>query len=378
MRVIPRDDVQQPDERRYREVLDTQTDLVCRYLPDTSLTFVNRACCSFFDQPSVNLLGQRFVELFPRSLRAALLDHVQGAITRGRSTAIFEVLSADGSTKHQEWIDHAIVDRKGRVIELQGTRRDATRIVGAEQELETERKRVAYLARVALVGQLSGAFAHELRQPLTAILSNAQAALILMRHQPVDVAQLREILGDIVADDVRTGQIIASLISLLKNRSLEARPVAIRPIVETALRFARAKLAESHVSVHTSLPTDLPMVRGDEVQLEQVVLNLLINVIEAMSGTDRLDRRITVSAARFEPEMVAVNISDNGPGFGAEFAARLFEPYTTTKPNGLGLGLSICRAIIEAHHGTISTRNEVPRGATIMFTLPMADPPARG
>lgn len=359
--------------QRSREVLDAQTELVCRYLPDTTLTFVNASFCARFERSPEELLGHRLTELVPREQREPLLAHVRSVVAQGAGSTLQALHRPSGSPAYIEWSDRVIADPNGRLVELQRVGRDVTLLVRVKRELADLRAQLTHLARVAMLGQLSGAFAHELRQPLTSILSNAQAAQRLVRQQPIDAEELGDILTDIVADDVRMGQVIARLGSLLKKRDLEVQPITIDTIVLTALELARVKLAEGGVAVHTELAQDLPMVRGDAVQLGQVVLNFLLNAVDAMSANDPANRHVTVKAACPGPDTVAVTVTDNGAGISRAAAAHLFQPFNTTKANGLGLGLSISRAIIEAHGGMISAHPCRPRGTEFEFTLPVAD-----
>jgi PAS domain S-box-containing protein len=339
------------------------------------LTFVNPAYCAYFKRSPDQLLGCRFIDLVPQTQRAALLDHVQTVIARGTRVIVHEALRVDGTTAYQEWTDSPIFDATGRLLELQSIGRDVTTLGHVQREVEAQLAHVAHLGRVSLLGQLSGAFAHELRQPLTAILSNAQTAKRLLRKQPIDLEELGDILSDIEADDIRMGQVIAHMSALLKKRDAEVQAVTVDSIVRTALHLAQAKLAESRVSVRRALESDLPMVIADRVQVIQVFLNLVINAIDALSGNDPQDRILILSVARSGEHSVAFSVSDNGHGFDPpEAAAQVFDAFMTTKPDGLGLGLSICRTIIEAHHGTMSAGNNTPRGAAFTFTLPIAEP----
>lgn len=356
------------DERR--AATEAPADMVCRYRLDTTLTFVNEAYCRYFALPRNDLIGRRFVEFIPKERRAWIMKHIKAVIGAGTKEITHEVVKPDGSIGYQHWISRTVVEPNGQVVEIHAVGRDVSQLFCVHQELERQRAQLTHLTRVAILGQLSGAFAHELRQPLTAILSNAQAAQRLMRDDPIDLAQVREILNDIVADDVRMGQVIARLGSLLKKRSLELQPVDMNVIVQDALDLVRIQLAQSRVSVQTSFSANLPIVRGDEVQLEQVVLNLLLNAVEAMLSNDPSDRQVSVSTEFQSDRGIRISVRDHGVGFDPSAAEWLFEPFATTKRDGLGLGLSICRSIVEAHGGSIEARCNPDRGATVVVTLP--------
>jgi signal transduction histidine kinase len=248
----------------------------------------------------------------------------------------------------------------------------------AEVEAQKQREQVTHLTRVAILGQLSGALAHELNQPLTAILSNAQAAQRLLERRAVDLADIQAILDDIVADDVRAGDVIARLRVLLRKGVTQQERLDIGALVADVLMLTRGQLAAEQVTVRTRLGDALPQVQGDRVQLQQVLLNLLLNAVEAMRSNEVGNRRLTVTARMNEDGLVEVAIGDNGPGIDPAAAHRLFEPFVTTKETGLGLGLSICRSIVAAHGGRLSASNNSDHGATFVLMLPAASERGRG
>ena len=205
-------------EERYRNVVETQTELICRYLPDSTLTFVNDAYCRYFGRGRDELVGRPFIELIPESERAAALEHIEAIAQSSRGDNYeHQVVRPDGSFGWQQWTDHPIRNAEGSMVELQGIGRDITDLKIANMEVEQRRKEVTHLTRVAILGELSGALAHELNQPLTAILSNAQAAQRLLARAPSELPMVSEILDDIVTDDLRAGEVITRLRALLKR-----------------------------------------------------------------------------------------------------------------------------------------------------------------
>jgi C4-dicarboxylate-specific signal transduction histidine kinase len=258
----------------------------------------------------------------------------------------------------------------GSVVEFQGIGRDITDLKVADMEVEQRRKEVTHLTRVAILGELSGALAHELNQPLTAILSNAQAAQRLLTRTPSDLAVVGEILDDIVADDLRAGEVITRLRALLKRGEASFKPLDINDVATEVLALARSELIERHVTVSTRLTPGLPAILGDRVQLQQIMLNLLLNACEAMSSRRSGARMLTVSTALDGDGVLLTSIADRDNGVPPDAAERLFEPFFTTKPQGLGLGLSICRSIIAAHGGRLWADNNPEGGATFTFALP--------
>lgn len=246
----------------------------------------------------------------------------------------------------------------------------------AEAEAHQQREKVTHLARVAILGQMSGALAHELNQPLTAILSNAQAAQQLLARGRIDSEDLRHILGDIVADDRRAGEVIARLRAMLRKGGTRLEPLDVGVLLTEVLALARGQLTAQEVVVRTHLAPSLPHVLGDRVQLQQVLLNLLLNAGEAVGANGKDNRRVTVSAKTNAQGFVIIKIADNGPGLDAAISEHLFEPFVTTKENGLGLGLSICQSIMATHNGQISATKNPDGGATFTITLPRAIRPA--
>jgi C4-dicarboxylate-specific signal transduction histidine kinase len=220
-----------------------------------------------------------------------------------------------------------------------------------------------------MLGELSGSLAHELNQPLAAILSNAQAAQRLLARDPPQIQAVNEILADIVTSDRRAGAVIERLRSMLRKEDVKHALLDLNQVAEDSLRLMHSDLLDRRVSVDTSFAQNLPPVSGDRVQLQQVMLNLLINGCDAVAGRGR-EARLHVSSRVTERGAVAIAISDNGDGIAPQDIERIFEPFVTSKSHGIGLGLAICRSIIEAHGGRLWASNNVSRGATMEFELP--------
>ncbi len=241
----------------------------------------------------------------------------------------------------------------------------------AQADAEERRTEVAHLTRVGILGELSGALAHELNQPLTAILSNAQAAQRLLAKTPVDLDEVREILGDISNDDKRAGDVIRRLRLLMKKGEAKLLPLNLNDLANDVLELAHSELVERNVAVTTRLTPGLPDFRGDRVQLQQVLLNLIMNACEAMSDTDSGDRSLVVSTAHDDDTNLRLTVEDRGPGISSDLVDHIFEPFVTTKAQGLGLGLSICRSIVRAHGGRLWVANNPGRGASFFVSVPI-------
>jgi PAS domain S-box-containing protein len=239
-----------------------------------------------------------------------------------------------------------------------------------ELELARQRNELTHLSRVALLGELSVSLAHELNQPLTAILSNAQAAQLLLVQGATDPGELPEILSEIAHESKRAGEIIRRLRVLLKKGEIHRVPLDMNEVVDTVLKLIRSDFINQHVAVEVELAPDLPLVDGDEVQLQQVLLNLVVNACDAMAKVEVIDRRLIISTELARGNSVRVSVADQGCGIPPEKVERIFEPFFTTKEIGTGLGLAVCRTIISAHGGELWAVNNAKRGATFQFTLP--------
>ena len=255
---------------------------------------------------------------------------------------------------------------------MRGVTLDITERRWSEREGQELQQGLAHAGRVTMLGQLASSLAHELSQPLGAILRNTEAAELLLQSASPDVDELRAIIADIHKDDHRASEVIDRLRSLLKRRSMESHALDMGSLVDEVVALVRFDSAARGVKLETNVPTDLPPVRGDRVHLLQVVLNLIINGMDAINGEPDHQRRVTLNARSDENGMVEVAVSDSGHGVPPDTLSRVFDPFFTTKPKGMGMGLPISRTIIEAHGGRIWAENNVDRGATFRFTLAVA------
>jgi signal transduction histidine kinase len=309
--------------------------------------------------------------------RRAVRHSLEGS---GEFEADYRVMARDGATRWVVARGQVEGDAAGKPLRLRGVAVDVTERKQAEAELQRLQGELAHVSRVSTVGQLSNTLAHELNQPLAIILTNAQAAQRLLAQEPPDLAEARDILADIVSEDERAGEVIKRLRALLKPGQTHLQPLSVNVLVEDVLRIARSDLIERGIKVHTELDGSVPPVMGDRVQLQQVLLNLILNAGEAMASNPPADRHLTIGAAHCDGT-VRISFSDTGCGLPPD-AERIFEPFYTTKKEGLGLGLPICRSIISAHNGRLraeanaaagpSAAATASRGATFHLELPAA------
>jgi C4-dicarboxylate-specific signal transduction histidine kinase len=262
-------------------------------------------------------------------------------------------------------------DGNGRAVRGTGIVQDITPRKSAEEAAARLQAELDHVTRVATLSEFSSALAHELNQPLAAILANAQAALRFLDVDPPDLAELREILEDVVRDDQRARDVILKLREMFRKsagRRAFAR-LEVNPLVDDVLRIAKGDLAMRRVTLETDLAGELPTVTGDAVQLRQVLLNLVLNALEAMEETPA--PRLTIRTRDGADGAVDIEVVDTGPGIAPGEESRLFQPFFTTKEHGMGMGLAVSRAIVEAHGGRIGAEsNGDAAGVRFVISLP--------
>ena len=245
------------------------------------------------------------------------------------------------------------------------------RAQAAEASLGEMQKQLTHANRVATLGQLTASIAHEVNQPIAATVTNAQAALRWLRLDPPDLDEVRQALDRIVRDGVRAGAVVQRIRSLSKKASPHDDRVDINAAAREVIELTRSETMKNGVSVRTELTEGLPLIRGDRVQLQQVIVNLILNAVEAMSGMKEGTRELLITTGRSDSGEILVLVGDSGPGLPPAVQDNLFKAFYTTKPSGLGLGLSICRSIVEGHGGRLWASANAPRGAVFQFTLPV-------
>ena len=247
------------------------------------------------------------------------------------------------------------------------------RVQRAEASLRTVQDELTHMSRVTTFGQLTASIAHEVTQPIASSRNNARAALNFLDRQPPDLSEVKEALQCVVADADRAGDIIDRIRDHIKKAPPRKDRFDLNEAINEVIVLARSTITENGVSVQTRLADGLLPVHGDRIQLQQVVLNLILNAVEAMSSVEAGTRELLISAKQSETNGIVVAVGDSGPGIDPENLERVFEAFYTTKSSGVGMGLSICRSIIEAHGGRLWADANEPRGAVFKFTLPNAE-----
>jgi PAS domain S-box-containing protein len=358
-------------EARYRDVVESQANFVCRLLADGTLTFVNSAYCRFLGCERLRLLGESFVELLPAAARLTAREALDCALSgSGQAAWECEVAHPDGTRGWQSWVCHALETGPEEAREIQVIGYDVTDRKRAEESA----RQLAQATRFAAVGELTAMVAHEINQPLCAILSNAEAAEILLRAEQPPLDELREILADIRKDDLRADAAIRGIRSLLRRREYEPRPVDLVTTVHHVFTLIAGDALHRRVPIRHELAAELPWVSGDRSSIEQVLVILIVNGMDAMVDTAEAERELVVSAHR-DGEFVEVTVRDRGHGIAAAHQSQLFDSFFTTKADGMGMGLSIARSMIFQHGGRLWAENAPDGGAVFHFTLAVAPGP---
>jgi PAS domain S-box-containing protein len=481
-------------DARYRAIVDSQTDFVCRSLPDTTLTFANAAICRYFGMPREKVLGVQWLQFVPNDTRDEL-RRALGRATPANPTFMLKhpVSLPDGRTGWHEWTNTAIFDSEQHLIEFQGTGRDITALARAElalrqnderlsfiaraacdliyewdiargelwsssgvernerapsirqlsvetwgncihpvdrdrvardvrialrgsattweseylyiggggpprwvhhrayivrdgngvavrmigaitdrsdrKDLEEANRTLARFARLAMVGQITASIAHEINQPLGAIRYNAEAGLLFLNRDSYDKGEFQEIFDDIRRDNRRASDLVTRLRELLHDRELRLDPIDVNDVIRDVVKLMRVESRQRHVQLETQCG-DLPTVLGDYGRLQQVLLNLILNGMDAMATQPEARRRIAIRTARIGATRIQVEVADRGSGIDPITLPKIFDSFFTNKAQGMGLGLAIARSIVEAHGGRIWAENNADGvGATLIFQI---------
>jgi PAS domain S-box-containing protein len=283
----------------------------------------------------------------------------------------FRMQRPDGTIR---WIEHVcqpVRDVAGKYIGLRASNRDITLRKQAEVQEQQHRDELAHVMRVATLGELTSSLAHEFNQPLNAVLNNAQAGLRFLHRETPDLGEVEAALQDIARDGKRASAVIQRLRGFLKPGMMHPEAVDLNGVIQEAVALVHSELLSRHITTDFSLAPDLPPFRGDRIQVQQVILNLLLNAMEAMPGAETDSREIHLKTEQESPDFITASLQDTGKGLSSDELERIFEPFCTSKAKGLGLGLSISRSIISSHGGRLWAKPNSDQGATFLFTLPV-------
>jgi PAS domain S-box-containing protein len=309
--------------------------------------------------------------------RERVLEEVEAAVREKRDFAVeFRIILPDGTVKHLELTGRHLFSTTGELVEAVGTYVDVTERKRAQEEHERLRQLEADLARmnrVSIMGELAAALVHEITQPVATARNHARAALNFLDRQPPKLDKVGEALTGVVGDADRAGEIIDRIRDHVRKAPPRKALFDLNHAIDEVIVLARSAITKNGILVRTLLAEGSFPVRGDRVQLQQVILNLVLNAVEAMSSVKQGPGELKISTEQTQENGVLVSVRDSGPGIDPEHVERVFQAFYTTKPSGVGMGLSICRSIIEAHGGRLWADANEPRGAVFRFTLPGAE-----
>ncbi len=357
-----------------RQVIDINPNFIFAKDREGRFTLANQAVADAYGTTVEGLIGRsdgdfnkngRELEFFRRMDLEVLTTQEERFIPEERIT------DAQGKTRWLQTVKRPITDKDGYAYQVLGASTDITQRRETESELRQQREELAHVTRISAMGELAASLAHELNQPLTAILSNAQAAQRFLAATPADINEVREILKDIVHDNSRAGEVIRRIRALIKKEQVSFAPLDLANVIGDVSLLLHSDAIVHKVRVSLEVDPGLPLVRGDKIQLQQVVLNLLLNAFDSMKDCPAHERSVIVQGEPDGARAVRLTVRDRGIGLSAEELDKIFQPFYTTKADGLGMGLSICRSIIEAHGGRLWAENNLHRGAAFHFTLPV-------
>jgi PAS domain S-box-containing protein len=367
-------------ERRYRTVADFTRDWEYWEDPEGALIYVSPSCERITGYPAKEFVQnpQLILDLVSDEDRRAWLDHQCHSDRGDGGPTQFRIRTKGGEMRWLEHVCARVTDEDGTFRGVRGSNRDITArkrteqtLADAERDRKLLRDQMTHQARVTAMGELASSIAHELRQPLTAILSNAQAASRFLSRSEPDLEEVRDALEDIIADDQRAADVIRRIRSLVRKTEMRRNSVDVNEAIVEVVDLVRSEVIRRGITVNLSLEDTVPVASADRVQLQQVVLNLVNNSLEAVEalprGTAELELRSFLKA-----DVLEVTVRDNGPPVEEAALEHMTEAFHTTKPDGLGMGLSVSRSIIEAHGGTLWPTRNPNGGLTMHFTLPVA------
>ena len=331
---------------------------------------VNPVFARFWGMPAENIVGMQVTDLMGRENFERRVKNLDRCFA-GEEVSFADWFATPHGRKYRAISYSPLRPDLQRVEAALVIARDLTEHVLASEALREAQMQLAHVNRVTTMGQLAASIAHEVNQPLAAAVTNAYAALRWLGAQPPDVEEGRQALGYIIKDGRRASEVIDRIRGLIKKAPARNDPLDINEVVLEVIALTRSEALRNGVSLQSQLANGLPLVQGDRIQLQQVMLNLIVNAIEAMSSTREGSRELLISTGKDGSDAVLVVVRDSGPGLDPEGLGRLFDALYTTKPGGMGMGLSICRSIIEAHGGRIWATANVPQGAVFQFILPV-------
>jgi PAS domain S-box-containing protein len=365
------DELKKSDDR-LRVLIETIPALAWTSLADGSPDFVNRRWLEYTSISLEQMQGAGTTTPFHPEDIDEHLDKWRSALATGET---FENearvrRAADGEYRWFLIRSLPLRDEKGNIVKWYGTMTDIEDRKRAEEALRKANADLAHITRVMTMGELAASIAHEINQPLAAVVTNADACMVWLSSEPPNLEEARAAVDCIAQDGTRASEVIRHIRAMFTKDTPERTRVQVNELIREVGALLQAEASRNQVALQTELATDLPPAMGDPVQLQQVIVNLVLNGIEAMSAVTDRPRRLVIRSERHNSDEVLVAVRDSGAGIDAKDFRRIFDAFFTTKAQGMGMGLSICHSIIEAHRGRLWASANSDHGATLQFTLP--------
>jgi len=365
------EDILRDTQRLIQAIFDNSSAVIHVQDLDGRFVLVNRKFEEVAGLRSQEILGKTSLDLFPLNAAAYVAGDRQ-VIETGSASETEEVFTTDRGDRVFLTTKSLLSDESGKPYALFGISAEITERKKAEAELREMQAELAHLNRVMTVGELAASIAHEINQPLAAIVWNANAALRWLALDPPNLARAHDSAELIVRDGDRAGQVIARIRALLKKTPPSKTLLEVNEFINEVVALTQTEMVQHGIHLRVVLANDLPTVPGDRVQLQQVMLNLIVNAVEAMLTVEDRERALLITSGRFDDSAVRIAVSDNGPGIHPEKIQHVFDAFSTTKPEGMGMGLAISRSIVDAHGGRLWIEANEQHGVTFQFTLPIA------
>jgi len=359
-----------------RRIIENSPECIKILEPDGILTYMSPAGMRMLELDELIIKGKNILDYLPEQDRAQGVEALARARAGGIGTFHGRVRTSSGREKWVDAVVSPLLDAKGRVESLIAVSRDVTERRAAEASLRETQAQLARVNRAMTLGTLTSSIAHEIRQPLAATVLNARACRMYLSADPIDLEAVNECLVDLERDALRASDTITRVRTLVIKTPEARSPLDLNDVIRDVVELVRHDVASAGVVLTTELESELPQVEGDRVQLQQVLLNLIRNGVEAMREVGDSPKRLVVRSRRSTTSAIEVDVSDSGPGLEAGAEERIFDAFYTTKPDGTGLGLAMSRGILEAHGGRLWAAPNADGGATFRFALASAPPPA--
>jgi PAS domain S-box-containing protein len=357
-------------QSRLANIISSSSDAIIGKTLDGIVLSWNAAAESIFGYEANEMIGQSITRIIPPELQEEE-NTILARLRQGDRFKNYETVRTrkDGSRIDISLTVSPVFDPSGKVVGASKIARDITAEKRAEAELQLVQEELARAARIATLGELTAVIAHEVNQPLTGVVNSGNACLRWLSGETPNLAAARASVERIINAGNRAAEVIKRIRALIEKAPPKRERLNINGAIKEVLALVEGEIQRKSISLHTDLASDVPLIFGDRIQLQQVILNLILNAIEAMSAT-LLPRELLVISAKNETNEVLVTVRDSGTGLDEKSVDRLFEAFYTTKAQGMGIGLAVSRTIVQTHGGVLRARPNTPRGAAFMFTLP--------